>query len=225
MTASRPATAEPVSSVEDLLSEVARRTQQKVPPLDRTGTRQRILEAAIEMFATKGFEASSVRDLARAVGIKAPGIYSHFTSKEAILSEAMIRALTDFLTYIAAPSAATNPKDLLRETVHRHVLYQLQHLPITRANDLLLNSETIGHFLPEEDHQLLVDVQRSYFELVRARVSAVLGESNTLDPTITAFAIITMCDRVTTWYHADGRLTPHELADHYWTLVRGMLRL
>jgi AcrR family transcriptional regulator len=212
-------------SVDELLSEVARRTRDKVPAQDRTGTRQRILETAIEMFATKGFEASSVRDLAAAVGIKAPGIYSHFTSKEAILSEAMIRALTDFLTYIAAPSTANNPKDLLRETVHRHVLYQLEHLSITRANDLLLNSETIGHFLPEEDHQLLVDVQRSYFELVRARVSAVLGEANSLDPTVSAFAIITMCDRVTTWYKPDGRLTPHELADHYWMLVRGMLRL
>jgi TetR/AcrR family transcriptional regulator, cholesterol catabolism regulator len=204
---------------------MTRRTQASAPSQERSDTRERILEVAIDLFARHGFEACTVRDLATAVGIKAPGIYSHFASKEAILSEAMVRALNDFLAYMAAPSSATTPRDELRETVHRHVLYQLEHLQVTRANDLLLNSETIGQFLPERDHKLLLDVQRSYVQLVRDRVRAAIPDNPTLDLTTTSFAIITMCDRVTTWYNPGGRLTPRDVADQYWTLVRGMLHL
>lgn len=213
------------TAVHDLLAEMSRRVSATTPALERSDTRQRILEVAIELFAQHGFEACTVRDLAAAVGIKAPGIYSHFPSKEAILSEAMVRALKNFLAYMAAPSSATNPRDRLRETVHRHVLYQVEHLRVTRANDLLLNSETIGRFLPEKDHKLLIDVQRSYYHLVRDRVRAVIQDNPALDLTATTFAIITMCDSVTTWYNPDGRLTPRDLADQYWTLVRGMLQL
>lgn len=214
---------------EEVLAQLIARLDNKdsgngAAPIDRAGTRRKILDAAIELFAARGFEALTMRDLASAVGIKAPGIYSHFSSKEAILSEAMIRALLDFLTYATAERDASKPLDKLEETVRRHVLYQLQHLSITRANDLLLNSESLGEFLPQADHDLLLAVQRAYYKLVRSRVEAVAANRQ-LDPRVTAFAVINMCDRVTTWYHPDGGLTPEEVADHYWYLVKGMLRL
>lgn len=218
-------TSAPATDVRDVIDEIALRASSRTPAVERSDTRRRILEVAIEQFATRGFEACTVRDLATAVGIKAPGIYSHFSAKEEILSEAMILALTDFLTYVAAPSEATHPRDRLRETVHRHVLYQVEHLRITRANDLLLNSEVIGRWLPSADHELLVKAQRAYFELVRNRVTEALSQDSPIDPTTAAFAVITMCDRVTGWYRPDGRLTPRELADEFWQLVRGMLRL
>jgi AcrR family transcriptional regulator len=194
-------------------------------PLDRAGTRARILDAAISMFAAKGFEACTMRDLAAAVGIKAPGLYSHFSSKEAILSEAMIRALADFLTYIAAPSDASTPVERLEETVRRHVLYQLRNLNVTRANDLLLNSEAMGEFLPRPDHELLVGVQRTYYQLVRSRIEEVLAEQSPIDRRVVTFAVINMCDRVTTWYHPGGALQPEDIAVQYWQLVQGMLRI
>jgi AcrR family transcriptional regulator len=50
------------------------------------GTKRRILEATTTMFAKRGFNGVSMRDIADAVDIQPASIYSHFASKEAILS-------------------------------------------------------------------------------------------------------------------------------------------
>jgi len=41
-------------------------------------TKQRILEKSLELFSTKGYDAVSVGEIAKAVGIKAPSLYNHF---------------------------------------------------------------------------------------------------------------------------------------------------
>lgn len=218
-------TEDPEAVLAEVLAEATERADESGAILDRSGTRGRIREAAIEMFAERGFEACSVRDLAKAVGIKAPGLYSHFPSKEAILSEAMIRALADFLTYMAAPSQATTPIERLQETVERHILYQIEHLKLARANDVLLDTESIGRWLPPEDHQILARTQRAYYNVVRSRLEAALPPDFAVDTAVTTFALINLCDRVTSWYRPDGPLEPAEIATSYWTLVSGMLRL
>lgn len=48
-------------------------------------TRQRILDVALELFSERGFGAVSVRDIARAVGVKESALYRHFASKQAVL--------------------------------------------------------------------------------------------------------------------------------------------
>lgn len=192
---------------------------------DHAGTRERILDAAIEIFAARGFGSCTMRDLAGAVGIKAPGIYAHFSSKEAILTEAMVHALVGFLAYVTPPAAAANAAERLRETVRRHVRYQLEHLSATRANDLLLNSKSLGEYLPPDDYVRVAEVQRAYYRLVRARVEAALPTGSPIDPRVSTFAVINMCDMVTSWYQTDGGMTVDEVADQYWYLVSGMLRL
>lgn len=52
-----------------------------MPPVS---TKERILNAALELFSQKGFDAVSVEQIAQAVGIKAPSLYKHFASKQAI---------------------------------------------------------------------------------------------------------------------------------------------
>ena len=47
-------------------------------------TKQKILSAALELFSTRGYDAVSVGQIAKAVGIKAPSLYNHFASKRAI---------------------------------------------------------------------------------------------------------------------------------------------
>ena len=47
-------------------------------------TRQRILDKALELFAAHGYDAVSVGEIAKAVGIKAPSLYNHFPGKQAI---------------------------------------------------------------------------------------------------------------------------------------------
>ncbi len=47
-------------------------------------TRSRILNAALELFATRGYAGTSVRQLVRAVGLRKSGLYNHFDGKAAI---------------------------------------------------------------------------------------------------------------------------------------------
>lgn len=47
-------------------------------------TTQRILDKALELFSTQGYDSVSVGEIAKAVGIKAPSLYNHFPSKQAI---------------------------------------------------------------------------------------------------------------------------------------------
>ena len=62
----------------------------------RPDSRHRIVDAAIDLFAQRGYHASSMRDIAEGAGIKAASIYAHFGSKEALL-RAILAEYTDEL--------------------------------------------------------------------------------------------------------------------------------
>ena len=48
------------------------------------GTKERILTAALDMFAQKGYEGTNIRELSASLGLVKSGIYKHFESKEAV---------------------------------------------------------------------------------------------------------------------------------------------
>ena len=54
--------------------------------MDRGNTKQEILDAALELFSVQGFEATSIAQIAGAVGIRKASLYSHFENKQAILN-------------------------------------------------------------------------------------------------------------------------------------------
>ena len=53
--------------------------------MEKGNTKQEILEAALKLFSVQGFEATSISQIANAVGIRKASLYSHFESKQAIL--------------------------------------------------------------------------------------------------------------------------------------------
>lgn len=59
---------------------------------DARDTRQHILDAALDLFAEKGFFGTSMREIARAVGVRESAIYHHFSNKEALLEALMAEA-------------------------------------------------------------------------------------------------------------------------------------
>ena len=62
--------------------------------MDRGNTRQEILEASLELFSVQGFEATSISQIAGAVGIRKASLYSHFESKKAIL-DALVQEILE----------------------------------------------------------------------------------------------------------------------------------
>ena len=79
-------------------------------------TREKILNAAARLFVERGFEATSVRDIANSVGISNPSLYYYFPSKAAILEELLAEPLS--LAHLAAAEAA----DLSGEAKVRRVI-------------------------------------------------------------------------------------------------------
>ena len=64
--------------------------------MDRGNTKQEILEAALELFSVQGFEATSVSQIADAVGIRKASLYSHFENKQAILDALVKNVLAQY---------------------------------------------------------------------------------------------------------------------------------
>ena len=64
--------------------------------MDRGNTKQEILEAALEQFSVQGFEATSISQIASAVGVRKASLYSHFESKQAILDALVQEVLEQY---------------------------------------------------------------------------------------------------------------------------------
>jgi AcrR family transcriptional regulator len=100
--------------------------------LDNSNSRNQIFNAAIDLFARKGFTETSVRDIAREVGIRESTIYNHFSSKADIL-----RIILRFLeNYFNTTSFAAWNLDAARDTT----------IPI---EEILVSAHTLA-FPPEE---------------------------------------------------------------------------
>ena len=62
--------------------------------MDKGNTKREIITAALDLFSTQGFEATSISQIADAVGIRKASLYSHFESKQAIL-DALVREILE----------------------------------------------------------------------------------------------------------------------------------
>jgi AcrR family transcriptional regulator len=185
------------------------------------GTSARVLAEAVVLFADRGYDACTMRDLASAVGIKAPALYNHFSSKERILYAASRRALTQFLTDVVGPLDGEAPDDALRNVIYRYVDFQIRQRDLAQANDALLSSGTLDRCLPKDERDEIVDALRTFVDIITALVRA---EGPPVDHRLAAFAITAMCDRVSAWYRPDGRLTGEQVAEGTWELVRSIVR-
>jgi Transcriptional regulator len=104
-------------------------------------TRKAIIEAAARLFAEKGYEGMTMKEIAREVGIKAPSLYAFYESKEDILLHIYRNVMTEHFQLTA--SGLGNPdrpvKTQLYELLRAIMVYQLQErLPIRIFLRLLL---------------------------------------------------------------------------------------
>lgn len=93
-------------------------------------TKERILDAAEELFAAKGFAATAIVDIAEVVGIRGPAIYKHYSSKTDVYDAVIKRLFEPLMTLLENPGAVDEIEsfDLLGKLVSHHV----QHPNISR---------------------------------------------------------------------------------------------
>ena len=89
------------------------------PPSRRYGgerTAERILDAAEELFAERGYEGTTLRDVATRVGVRPPSLYNHFASKDALYAAVLERGIGPVMVLLARTAAApeSEPSDPAR---------------------------------------------------------------------------------------------------------------
>jgi TetR/AcrR family transcriptional regulator, cholesterol catabolism regulator len=192
-------------------------------PKARTETRARVISAAIQLFGQKGYEATSMKDLAAGAGVKAPGLYNHFASKEAVLVEAVEGALEAFFVEVLGPLMEEPIDSWLEQIVKRHTLFQIEHADIASANDLVTGGEHRESQLPELHLTRINGAQMDYVKILRALISRRKERTPAPSVAVAAFAVVAICDRTSMWYRDAGRLSPQQVAAANWALVDSML--
>jgi AcrR family transcriptional regulator len=140
--------------------------------------RDRILDCAASFFVERGYTATSLRDIARAAGMKAGSLYYHFESKEDLLAAVFRRGIDVMVTAFEEAENATRDREA-RTRIEAHVRAHLSALfeygPYTAAH------VTLFHRAPERVKSAIVP-ERDAYEAMWSRLLDALAESQVLAP-------------------------------------------
>jgi AcrR family transcriptional regulator len=177
-----------------------------------TANRGSVLDAACVLFAERGYHGTSMKDIAEKLGVRAPSLYNHVTSKQdmlyAIMDKAMDRALA------ALDEALAGVEDVaeqLRRATESLVLDFLRY----PAEVTVCNNEVRSL---EADNRLAIVAKRDRYA---ARVRRIIeeggrsGRFRTRTPQIAAFAVLEMGNSAKSWFRPSGRYTDTYVASEY----------
>lgn len=94
---------------------------------ERTETRERILDAAREMFVEQGFEATTMRAIADRIEYTPTAIYHHFRNKEALLAELCLADFRALAAEFRKLEQIADPVERLRRCGQAYVEFGLRH--------------------------------------------------------------------------------------------------
>jgi AcrR family transcriptional regulator len=169
-----------------------------------------VLRRAIELFIAKGYEATSIGDLAKDLGLTKSAIYHHVPSKESLLSAALDEALDGLSAAIdtaasAAPGLSAYQR--LRTAVEESVLILADHLP---AVTLLLRVR--GN---SEVELAALKRRRAINDKLARLVQAAVDEGalrRDINPDVISRLIFGTVNSLVEWYHPDGPIEASTLA-------------
>ena len=180
--------------------------------MDRGNTKQEILEASLELFSIQGFEATSISQIASAVGIRKASLYSHFENKQAILdalvkdvleqyAEHSIFAKADWDQYDDTEDKPALTPDAAAQMILGQVRYILHDPHISRARKMLAIEQFQNPELAKlQTKQNYSDVMHYFTGLVKYLIRHdVLTED---DPEIMAAQL---CLPISTWINLCDR--------------------
>lgn len=183
-------------------------------------TPEELLDLVVAEFNARGYDATSMEDIARATGMTKSAVYHHVPGKEALLRLAVTRAVDALFAVLEEPASTTGTAVARLEHVLRRsaeVLVDL--LPyVTLLLRVRGNTATERDALArrrELDHRLSALVQDA---IVAGEVRA------DLDPRLVSRLLFGMVNSLTEWYRPGGPHGPTELGDALVTLAFDGLR-
>lgn len=175
-------------------------------------TSQAINNAGLELIFQHGYEAMSLRDLSKMVGIQPSSLYNHIQSKQALLfnlmhthQNAVLEACRKSLQDIVGPRAR------LRGFAEFHVNYHIE-----RKREVYVGNSELRSLEPA-NYQVIAKGRRAY-ELILTGIleeGRDTGEFRQIDMHIASRALLAMLTGVCTWFSPDGPLTAESITQQY----------
>ena len=168
-----------------------------------------LLDIAVAVFNERGYDATSMDELATRLGVTKSAIYHHVPGKVELLRLALDRALDALFAVTEEPGATTGAAiDRLEHVVRGSVRVLTEQLPFVT---LLLR---VRGNSPVEEAALAR--RREFDRIVTDLVRAAEEEGDVrpdVDPAVTSRLLFGSVNSLTEWYRPDGGLSAEELAD------------
>jgi AcrR family transcriptional regulator len=182
--------------------------------------REQIEDAASTLFSHRGYAATSMRDIAKALDLQGGSLYAHIPSKEAVLAAIVEEAAASFHAAVAPLAERPGPAAArLRAMVRAHV--EVVTGSLARAKVFLFEWTFLGSERRDAVRRSRAAYQ-AYFERVIAEGMA-SGELAGGDVKLAAICLLSAMNGIVHWYRPDGPLGPGELAERYADLFLGGL--
>lgn len=187
-----------------------------------TDSRQEILRTAARLFQQRGYDATSMNDVAAALKLSKGGLYHHFQSKDEILFEIMNHAMEITQELVIAPvRRVTGPEERLRALIRLHIEVVLS--PRDREITVMLHE---NHPLPPTLRKRINARKKEYIHFVESLIADVQANVHrsrqtkcAVSPRAAAFALLGMINWIYQWYKPEGDLQANTLVPQFTDMV------
>ncbi len=179
---------------------------------DGERTEAAIRDAAVDLFARRGYEAVTTRQIAAAVGVQAAALYRYFPTKEDLLFGLMRSHMEALIaSWHAVRPVDRDPVARLSAFVDNHIRFHVERRHSTHVSNMELRS------LSKDRLSQILRLRTTYEKELRAilRDGAESRQFAVDDVGLTAMAIIQMITGVIVWFRPDERLSVEEVARTY----------
>jgi TetR/AcrR family transcriptional regulator, cholesterol catabolism regulator len=180
---------------------------------------ERVIQVAAELFAERGYAATSMTDLSDATGLAAGGLYHYIGSKKQLLFRICDELMEPLLEEARAIVATDTPADVqLRDLLRAWVAHIARH----RHHMMVFQQER--HLIERDPQWRTIRRQRKDFELILDGLLERCERDGSLsfpDRALALRALLGMVNHTATWLRPRGRLSPEEIADGYFELLMG----
>jgi AcrR family transcriptional regulator len=206
------------------------KAQKKAPKVTET-TKKRLSQiyvVAAKLFCDKGFDATSMSDIANAVGMTKAGIY-HFVpgGKKDLLFAVMNYGMDRLDAQVITPARAiTDAEQRLRWIINGHAQLIISGSGPDGHNPVTIVVDEVAGLTTTQLHKIN-QRKRAYLDLLRATLQQLKeeGKLKEVDVTVAAFSLLGMMLWLSRWFRPDGRLSNEQVVEEISKIsLGGLLR-
>ncbi|KQR74418.1 TetR family transcriptional regulator [Arthrobacter sp. Leaf337] len=186
------------------------------------GTAQAIREEAAKLFFERGYDATSLRQVASAVGLMVGSLYNHIDSKEHLLLQIMGGIIDDLLDSARkAVMVDGDAIDKLESVLAAHLTFHAERAQEVFIGNAELRSLSDGarHVVIEKRHEYELFLQGLVEDAGRA------GLADVIDAKIHVYSFVAQATHIASWFKPGGRMNLDEIVAIYTKLALRELKV